>query len=195
MKVWSWIPHRGRTSPDGLAEYLLQSRPGDSQGVTAVIVERGNISELRDGRAWVECQSRSACERCARGQGCGGGVLGALLGDRLHTVQVRAIDPDLQVGDQVELGIAPASLLGGASLVYLLPLSGLLAGALVAGYLGGFSNDALTVSGAVVGLLGAGLVSRHIHRDGLARFQPKILRNLGPCEDRQDSAALLARRR
>lgn len=159
-----------------------------------MIVERGNISELRDGRAWVECQSRSACERCARGQGCGGGVLGALLGDRLHTVQVRATDPDLQVGDQVELGIAPASLLAGASLVYFLPLSGLLAGALITGYLGGFSNDALTVVGAAAGLLGAGLASRHIHRDGRARFQPNILRNLGPCEKRRDPAAQLVSR-
>ena len=190
-----WIPRNLRKSPDGPSESSRQTCPGNLRGVTAVIIERGNISELRDGRAWIECQSRSACERCARGQGCGGGVLGALLGDRLHTVQVRAIDPSLQVGDQVELGIAPASLLAGASLVYLLPLSGLLAGALVAGYLAGFSNDALTVVGAVAGLGGAGLVSRRIHRDGLARFQPNILRNLGPCDERQDPAALLVSRR
>ena len=185
-------PSHRTSSPDARTIFLRQAGPWHAPFAAAMIVERGNISELRDGQAWVECQSRSACERCARGQGCGGGVLGALLGDRLHTVQVRATDPDLRVGDQVELGIAPASLLGGASLVYLLPLSGLLAGALVAGYLGGFSSDAVTVIGALAGLLGAGLVSRRIHRDGRARFQPEILRNLGPCPARQDSAAMQA---
>lgn len=186
------IPKHRANSPDEWLDSLRQPDPGYSQGVFAVIVERGNISEIRDGRAWVECQSRSACERCARGQGCGGGVLGALLGDRLHKVQVRVTDQELRVGDQVELGITPASLIGGASLVYLLPLSGLLAGALVAAYLGGFSSDGLTVIGAITGLLAAGLVSRHIHRDGQARFQPEIIRNMGPCHAGQDSAGMRA---
>lgn len=146
-----------------------------------MIVERGKVSRLEGGIAWVECQSRSGCERCARGQGCGGGVLGALLGDRLHRVQALAGDHELQVGDQVELGIAEASLLSGAFLVYLLPLAGLLAGALGMGYLVGFDKDTLTVMSGAAGLVAGSLLSRRLHVREQKRFQPEILSNLGPC--------------
>ena len=29
----------------------------------------------------VDCDTRRACERCARGEGCGGGLLQAILGE------------------------------------------------------------------------------------------------------------------
>ena len=147
-----------------------------------MIVERGKVSQLEGGIAWVECQSSSACERCARGQGCGGGVLGALLGDRLHRVQASAGEHELKVGDQVELGIAEISLVSGAFLVYMLPLAGLFAGALGSGYLVGFENDTMTVMSGAAGLVAGSLLSRRLHVRGQKRFQPEILSNLGPCK-------------
>jgi sigma-E factor negative regulatory protein RseC len=147
-----------------------------------MIVERGKVSQLEGSIAWVECQSSSACERCARGQGCGGGVLGALLGDRLHRVQASAGNHELKVGDQVELGIAEISLVSGAMLVYMLPLAGLFAGALGSGYLVGFDNDTMTVMSGAAGLVAGSLLSRRLHARGQKRFQPEILSNLGPCK-------------
>ena len=151
-----------------------------------MIIERGKVSHLENGVAWVDCQSRSACERCARGQGCGGGVLGALLGDRLHQVQASAGDHELKVGDQVELGIAEISLVSGAFLVYLLPLAGLFAGALGSGYLVGFDNDTMTVMSGAAGLVAGSLLSRRLHVKDHKRFQPEILANLGPCKASRD---------
>ena len=156
-----------------------------------MIVERGKVSHLEGDIAWVECQSSSACERCARGQGCGGGVLGALLGDRLHRVQASAGDHELKVGDQVELGMAETSLLSGAFVVYLMPLAGLLLGALAIGYLVGFDNDAMTVMGGAGGLVAASLWSRRLHVKDKKSFQPEILSNLGPCKPTPASGQVL----
>lgn len=153
-----------------------------------MIIERGKVSQLDGGVAWVECQSSAACERCARGQGCGGGVLGALLGDRLRRVQAVAGQHQLQVGDQVELGIAESSLIGGALMVYFLPLLGLLGGALGMGYLAGFGNDTMTVMGGAVGLVAGSLFSRRLQVKDLSRFQPIILTNLGPCKGARSQA-------
>jgi sigma-E factor negative regulatory protein RseC len=152
-----------------------------------VILERGKISDITDAHAWVECQSRSACERCASGKGCGGGVLGALLGDRLHKIKVTSHIPGLKVGDQVELGMSAADLLGAAMLVYLLPLSGLLLGALAGGVLAGFSNDMVTIFGALAGLALGGLVTRRINHAKRWSLQPKILRILGSCQTGPES--------
>lgn len=151
-----------------------------------MIIERGKVSQVEGGVAWVECQSSAACERCARGQGCGGGVLGALLGDRLRRVQAMAGQHELRVGDQVELGIAEASLLSGALLVYLLPLAGLFIGALGMGYIAGFDHDTMTVMGGAAGLIGGSLSSRRLQFSESSRFQPVILTNLGPCQAVQD---------
>lgn len=150
-----------------------------------MIVERGKVSQLEGGIAWVDCQSSAACERCARGQGCGGGVLGALLGDRLRRVQALVGQHDLRVGDQVELGIAEASLLSGAFLVYLLPLAGLFVGALGMGLLAGFGQDTMTVMGGAAGLVAGSVFSRRLQVNESGRFQPVILANLGPCKASQ----------
>lgn len=146
-----------------------------------MITERGRICQLEDGRAWIECQSSGGCERCARGQGCGGGVLGALLGDRLHRVRASAAGHELRVGDQVEIGISETALVTGAVVVYGLPLAGLLGGAVGAGMLADFSSDGLTLAGALAGLALAVVTSRRLHWHGAGRFEPVITRNLGHC--------------
>lgn len=152
-----------------------------------MIIERGRICQLEDGRAWIECQSRGGCERCARGQGCGGGVLGALLGDRLHRVRACAAGHELRLGDQVEIGIRESALVLGALAVYGLPLAGLLGGALVAGLLAGFASDGLTLAGGLAGLVVAVGLSRRLHRRGAGRFEPAITRNLGQCAGRGEA--------
>lgn len=134
--------------------------------------------------AWVQCRSRSACQRCASGQGCGAGVLGALLGQR----QFRVLVPlgqaaGVQPGDQVELGIRESQLLKAAVAAYLWPLSGLMTGAVLAGAAAGFERDLYTAAGAAAGLaLAVAWSRRRAGRAGAGGlFRPQLLRNLGPC--------------
>jgi len=149
-----------------------------------MILERGRVESL-DGpaAAWVQCNSRIACQRCASGQGCGGGLLGSLLGDRLHRIRVERRGFELQPGDQVELGIREIGLVWAAAIAYLLPLAGLLIGAVAAGAAAGFDSDGYTLVGGLAGLLLAIAVSRRLSVRAGSKLDvaPQIVRIIGPC--------------
>ena len=113
-----------------------------------MIRESGCVIRIAGSFAWVSCESRAGCERCAQGKGCGGGLLSRLLGDRLYQLRV-PVPAGIAVGDQVQLGITEGALLGAACLMYLLPLLALLGGALIGDFLGG---DELHVFPASEGL-------------------------------------------
>lgn len=70
------------------------------------------------------------CRRCARGNGCGAGVLARLFsrGDTRIVVPAR---PALSDSDWVRVGLDPKQLARAASLHYGLPLAGFLAGAVI----------------------------------------------------------------
>lgn len=90
----------------------------------------------------------SACERCARGEGCGGGIIGKLA---FRTQPVLEIDvPDageFAPGQTVELSVPAQRVMALAALVYLIPLLGLLLGALSGQWAFG-SDTAAILSGA-----------------------------------------------
>ena len=138
-----------------------------------MIRESGCVVRIAGSFAWVSCESRAGCERCAQGKGCGGGLLSRLLGDRLFHIRV-PVPGGISVGDQVQLGISEGALLGAACLMYLLPLLALMAGALIGDFLGG-DGPALLLGGLA---LLASFLSLHVFKDRIARssrFQPVIL--------------------
>ncbi|GBF30857.1 hypothetical protein MnTg04_00808 [bacterium MnTg04] len=138
-----------------------------------MIRESGCVVRIAGPFAWVSCESRAGCERCAEGKGCGGGLLSRLLGDRLFQLRV-PVSAGIGVGDQVQLGISEGALLGAACLMYLLPLLALISGALIGDFLGG---DGLALLLGSLGLL-ASFVLLHVFRERIARsrrFQPVIL--------------------
>lgn len=138
-----------------------------------MIRESGCVVRIAGPFAWVSCESRAGCARCAEGKGCGGGLLGRLLGDRLFQLRV-PVRTGISVGDQVQLGISEGALLGAACLMYLLPLLALLAGALIGDFLGGDGTALLLGSLALL----ASFLSLHVFRERIARsrrFQPVIL--------------------
>ncbi len=138
-----------------------------------MIRESGCVVRIAGPFAWVSCESRAGCERCAEGKGCGGGLLSKLLGDRLFQLRV-PVSAGISVGDQVQLGISEGALLGAACLMYLLPLLALISGALIGDFLGG---DGLALLLGSLALL-ASFVLLHVCRERIARsrrFQPVIL--------------------
>ena len=138
-----------------------------------MIRESGCVVRIAGPFAWVSCESRAGCARCAEGKGCGGGLLSRLLGDRLFQLRV-PVRTGISVGDQVQLGISEGALLGAACLMYLLPLLALLSGALIGDFLGG-DGPAVLLGGLA---LLASFLSLHVFRERIARsrrFQPVIL--------------------
>ena len=84
-----------------------------------------------DLRAVIEVDVAAVCPRCAAGKGCGAGILGAGRGNRRVEV---AVDPDLHLGegDEVQLTLAPDSILRASVIVYGIPMLGALIAAALA---------------------------------------------------------------
>jgi sigma-E factor negative regulatory protein RseC len=142
-----------------------------------LITETGRVIEVEGAWAWVACRRQVECQRCAEGRGCGGGVLGRMLGDRLHRVRAARGAVEVAPGDQVLIGLGEDAVLRAAAVVYLVPLLGaLVLGALAAAALGG--GELAAIGGAVAGLLlGLGWARRYSRRhEADATFQPVILR-------------------
>ena len=101
-----------------------------------MIEETGRVVALEDGAVWVETLRKSTCSSCSANAGCGQGLMDKLgVGRQRGFVRVLS-DLQLALDDVVVIGIREDVLLRTAVLVYLLPLLGLLAGALLASSLG-----------------------------------------------------------
>lgn len=142
-----------------------------------MITETGRVLEVEGDWAWVACRRQVECARCAEGRGCGGGVLGRLLGDRLHKVRAATGSVAVTPGDQVLIGLGEDVVLRAAAAVYLVPLLLALAGGAVAtGLTAG--GDLAAIIGAACGLvLGLGWARGYSRRSAAdASFNPVILR-------------------
>lgn len=141
-----------------------------------MIEEPGRVVAVEDGAVWVETLRRSTCSACSANAGCGQGLMEKLgVGQRRGYVRALS-DLQLAVGDGVVIGIREELLVQSSLLVYLLPLLGLFAGAMLAQWL------ALAESFVILAALGGFFVSWWLVRwrsrseaDDPAR-QPVVLR-------------------
>lgn len=140
-----------------------------------MITETGHVLEVEADHAWVACLRQVGCARCAEGKGCGGGIIGKMMGDRLHRVRVATGDVPVTPGDQVVIGLREDAVMRAAVVVYLLPLVAALgAGILAWSAVGGDLAAALgALAGLAGGLFWARRYSERHARD--ARFEPVIL--------------------
>ncbi|MCY1404876.1 SoxR reducing system protein RseC [compost metagenome] len=143
-----------------------------------MIEERGRVVALERGAVWVETVRQSTCSGCSINAGCGQGLLG-MLGIGARRGQVRALTAlQLSVGDSVVFGIREDLLLRSALQLYLLPLLGLFAAALLTSQCG--LSEPLVVLAGIAGFLASwSFVRRHArrHSDDPA-LQPVVLRAL-----------------
>jgi sigma-E factor negative regulatory protein RseC len=126
-----------------------------------MLIEQAKVVALKDGVVQLESIQKSACDACSE-QGCSNGVVAKAFGQRLHRFELP--DPgNLVVGETVRVALPEKSLLGGAALVYLLPLSGALILALAVAamqQLSGEKNEILQIIAAVIGGLSGGFIGR-----------------------------------
>ncbi len=102
----------------------------------------------------IEAQRQTGCSGCSAQTGCGVSLLDRVLGRRPLRLRLpNAINA--QPGDKVLLGIADDELLKAAVIAYLLPLLGLLVGAMIGAWLfprlGLGSNELWSLAGGVLG--------------------------------------------
>lgn len=153
------------------------------------VTETGRVVEVDSDCLWVETIQRSTCDACKAEKGCGQrlvvkwsatdeanrrahGVLRVLLDGRSDT--------DYSVDDEVKIGVPDQVVVKGSLLVYLTPLFGLIAGALLGNSVGG--SEAASIMVAVFGFaLGALLVRLHSYfRRNDSRVQPVLIDDITP---------------
>lgn len=115
-----------------------------------MIEELATVIRTEGNMMSVEIQRQSSCGSCSVKAGCGTNLVASLFGKRQamlslpNTIQA-------QPGDRVVLGIRENDLLAGSIRLYLLPLAGLLLGALAGHLLAG--NELFAIAGGLTGML------------------------------------------
>ena len=126
-----------------------------------MLTQTGEVVTWQDGVARVRVQRFAGCGRCQLRQGCGVGTLERAFPGSSLELSMPAEVP-LHPGERVTIGLRESTMLGAASLVYLLPLL-LLILALVVGGVGLFVEAlrwvliialVLLILGAVTGARG-----------------------------------------
>ncbi len=139
----------------------------------AFIREQGVVVALVAGGVVVETQRQTGCQSCAARGGCGINLMQKALNRKQHQVRV-STDLALRLGERVEL-VLPASALVQASLMmYVLPLLGLMMGAL-AGQMLFAANPASIIGGALgffLALLGLSRRQNGLFANG--RYAPQV---------------------
>ncbi|MGO2133089.1 MAG: SoxR reducing system RseC family protein [Halomonas sp.] len=144
----------------------------DSTVSHGMLEELGRVVSCYDGGVWVEVQRQAACGSCSVRHGCGSAQL--LRFSRTPPLRFAiATSQQLQLGDQVRLGLKAADLARASLLAYGVPLLLALAGA-AAGqmWLGG---DAWAGLAFMVGLGIGGLWLRRHHQHQSSRYLPRLL--------------------
>ena len=127
-----------------------------------MIEETGKVVALDGKTAWVETQRTSACDSCSAKSGCGHSALSKLGQKHVHMQAWNELI--LDIGDLVVVGVPEDILMKSSVLAYLMPLLGMLGGALIADQLQ--AGDLLTAVSGLVGLLAGFLGLRwHFHRN------------------------------
>ena len=143
-----------------------------------MIEEQGRVVALEPGAVWVETLRKSTCSSCSANAACGQGLMDRLgVGRQRGYVRALSQTP-LAVGDTVIIGVREDLLVRSSVLVYLLPLLGLFAAALLADGLG--LSEPLVILAGLSGLLASWLLVRwraaRVAENPL--LQPVVLRAL-----------------
>ena len=113
-----------------------------------MLFECATITSVSDGRLTLQSIRGSACERCARGEGCGGGIIGKLAFRRQPELELNVpLAQQFKVGQRVELSVPARRVMALAAVVYLIPLVGLLVGAMAGQWLLGTDIGAIGAAG------------------------------------------------
>ncbi len=142
-------------------------------GIVRVVV-------VTDTKAWVESEAKSACGSCAMAKGCGTKVISGYFGKNAAPFEM-ANDFEGAVGDRLEIGIENTAILKASALIYLLPLAGLVIGAILGAALN--TSDIFSAGLGLIGLMAGFFLARHL--SAATSIMPVFLKKLESTEEKQ----------
>jgi sigma-E factor negative regulatory protein RseC len=115
---------------------------------------RAEVRSIEAGEARLACESPQGCGLCGEGGGCGTRLFGSGARRWLRLPSGLPGVASLAPGDRVMLSVADGELVQAAALAYLLPVAGLLGGAVLARFAGAVEAMALVLAtcGALLGV-------------------------------------------
>jgi sigma-E factor negative regulatory protein RseC len=140
-----------------------------------MIEETGKVLSIEEGFADVETIRTSSCTSCRARHGCGHHAIAQV--SSANRMRMRAIDPlTVEVGQKVVVGIPEDTLLQASVWMYMVPLLGLVGGAVLPSLWGGESGIAVIMS--IIGFAGGLLLARNKSKQEMNNldYYPKILR-------------------
>jgi sigma-E factor negative regulatory protein RseC len=140
-----------------------------------MIEETGRVISIEEGFADVETIRTSSCTSCRARHGCGHHAIAQV--SSANRMRMRAIDPlTVEVGQKVIVGIPEDTLLQASVWMYMIPLLGLVGGAVLPSLWGGGSGVAVIFS--IIGFSGGLLLARNKSKQEMNNldYYPKILR-------------------
>ncbi|MDO6514131.1 MULTISPECIES: SoxR reducing system RseC family protein [unclassified Neptuniibacter] len=142
-----------------------------------MIQENGKVVDVNSQGVWVETVKQSACASCAAKNGCGQKLLASVGQGKRFIFRVNNPD-NLSVitDDDVLIGIEEGAFLKATVFMYLMPLIGLFAGAVIADALG-FSEGwmiLISFSSLLVGFLLVRFGSYSLFRS--CKYQPTLMK-------------------
>ncbi|MCB5160958.1 SoxR reducing system RseC family protein [Marinomonas algarum] len=140
-----------------------------------MIEETGRVLSVEDGFAEVETIRTSSCTACRARHGCGHHAIAQV--SSANRMRMKAIDPlSVKVGQDVVIGIPEDSLLQASIWMYMVPLLGLVVGAVLPSLWGGSSGIAVVFSvlGFLIGLFFAR--KKSIQESHNLDYYPKIVK-------------------
>lgn len=140
-----------------------------------MIEETGKVLSIENGFANVETIRTSSCTSCRARHGCGHHAIAQV--SSANRMRMRAVDPFMvEVGQEVVVGIPEDTLLQASVWMYLIPLLGLVSGAVLPSIWGGGSGVAVILS--IIGFAGGLLLARRKSKQEESNldYYPKILR-------------------
>ena len=144
-----------------------------------MIEETARVVRVEDGSAWVATKSRSACGHCGASSDCGTAMVAKLFGERDNLLRLDNL-LDVQVDEQVVIGVTDSLLLKASALAYMLPLLFLIAMVGLGEWMG--LGESM---GTLLGFVGLGIglwAVNHVTGGAAGRkdYCPVMLRRAGP---------------
>ncbi|MCH1928703.1 SoxR reducing system RseC family protein [Shewanella sp. A25] len=136
-----------------------------------------------DNQGWltVEVELKSTCKSCSSSESCGTSAVAQAFSAKTQQFSIQS-ERACDVGEMLKLGLPESVILKAAALVYLMPLLGLFAGALLGQFLGTLvelNSDLFAIVFAMLGAALTWLFGKVKAKQLEGESQPVILAYLG----------------
>ncbi len=139
-----------------------------------MLKEKGIVTKVEQGVAWVNTQSKLVCSSCRVESTCGNGILEKYLAGKVFISKINN-ELGAKVGDQVTIGVPKVSVNKASFVLYWLPLVCLFVGAWL-GHITG-SSEIASIIGCLLGLFfGIALAAFYTRKSQqLKQYIPKMI--------------------